>query len=126
MALTPFFGLRTFAAFLISWRFRLNTPVTLLTVNTISNPWTLVPIIMLEYFLGCFLVHTIFGISLREYNPWWMQWVNSKLKFYMASDGLCLWSFVIGSHLIALATAFVAYPLVFRFFKRFEKYNEQI
>jgi uncharacterized protein len=125
IAFSPLLGLHTVMIFLLSWLFKLNTSVTFIVAYTINNPWTIIPIIMLEYFLGYFIAHDILNLDLMSYNPLFMDWVNKTLQNYIGTETeLCLWCFIIGGTIFSLIASIIAYPVILFLFKRFAKAYE--
>ena len=56
LAFSPYIGLQTWLTFPICWFFRLNVTITLASLYLISNPFTMVPIIIAGYALGKWLL----------------------------------------------------------------------
>lgn len=117
LAFSPYLGIQTVLIFVLSWLLSLNTAVTFSVVYLINNPWTMIPIVILDYLVGAW-VAGLFGINLLQYNPAWMQsfnkWINVKAGSYLAQWGigeLSFWAYFIGGHIVALACALLAYPL---------------
>lgn len=115
LAISPLIGLQTLLAVAASFFARTNIAVVLLVNYTISNPWTMLPLLAFDYVVGEFLMHKVIGINLVAYNPTWMTWIEDKVGPYFASTlgvvEIDFWSFMIGGTLFAACCAVVSYGL---------------
>jgi hypothetical protein len=105
ISLTPFFGIHTPLAIAAAFLFRLNK-LTAITGAWVNTPLTVVPMLMVSYKLGEFLL----GAEPRPFSVSELSW--SALKPY--AEALLLGSSVIGL-LTAVAGYFLCYWLVIRF-----------
>jgi uncharacterized protein (DUF2062 family) len=129
MAFSPYLGLQTWLCLLLSWLLKWNAKISLATLYIISNPWTMVPIIGLDYLVGYWLMHSLLGLDLFAYNPAWMSWLNIKIKPYLhrflGMEQIGLWYYIIGGHIVAIITTLILYPFVLRSFRRFVQFKQQ-
>jgi uncharacterized protein (DUF2062 family) len=123
LAFSPYLGIQTLLAFLLSWVFKLNSKIVILVLYVVNNPWTMIPIMVLDYMVGQWIMNLI-GIDLMPYNPSWMNWMNQKITAYLGKylgvTELSLWNFIIGGNVIALLVSFSIYPFIKRAFIRFQ------
>lgn len=124
LAFSPYIGLQTWLTFPICWIFRLNVTVTLAALYLISNPFTMVPIIIVGYAFGTWLFTDLFHISIGQYNP---SWLDSFVKFLakhainlekLLGTKICFWCYFIGAHILAIAVALILYPLMINIFSK--------
>lgn len=124
LAFSPFVGLQTWLVFPICWLFKLNVTVTLSTLYLVSNPFTMVPIILVGYMFGQWLFDKVLHIDAIAYNP---AWLNSfidflakyvvDLKKHLGVD-ICFWCYMIGANILAILIAIALYPIMKRLFKK--------
>lgn len=127
IAFSPYLGIQTLLVFLISWLMHLNIPVTLTVTCVINNPWTMLPIVVLDYLVGMWIAQYLLHVNLSRYNPAFMQSFNErlaqKLSPYLGSSfdmaNFSLWYYFIGGHIVALVAGLVAYPVAKKLFRRF-------
>ena len=123
-ALSPFIGLHTAMAIGLSFIFRVNMPLTVAILYLVSNPWTMVPLLIADYAFGHWFFYTILGINLMDYNPSWMGYINRYLESYtqkyMGLHGLSLWELILGGTILALITAIISYPIARRILRKYE------
>lgn len=112
IALSPLLGIQTPALFAAAFLFRLNAGVVFAVVYAVNNPWTMVPIIIINYFLGEFLIGCLLGIDLRPYDPAWSVWVTEKIAHYTGMKQLCFWYYCIGGTIIALISGILTYVAI--------------
>ncbi|MCL5436544.1 MAG: DUF2062 domain-containing protein [Candidatus Dependentiae bacterium] len=115
LAFSPFLGVQTILVFVLAFIMRANAAIAFTVLYTVNNPWTMIPIVVLDYVVGgAFL--KLFGVSLCAYDPSWMGWLNDKLipyiGPYLGVKKLCFWTYVIGGNLIAIPAACLAYPFI--------------
>lgn len=119
LAFSPFLGIQTILVFALSFLLRANTPIVITILYSVNNPWTMIPIVVVDYAVGAWFLRII-GIDLSLYDPSWMGWVNGKLipyiQPYLGIKKLSLWAYLIGGHIIAIPLAIVAYPLMKRLY----------
>lgn len=115
LAFSPFLGIQTILVFVLAFLLRANGPIVFTVLYTINNPWTMIPIVLLDYFVGSWFLQLI-GLDLTMYDPSWMEWLNAKLipyiGPYLGVKKLSLWTYLIGGHLIAIPLACVSYPVI--------------
>jgi uncharacterized protein (DUF2062 family) len=117
LAFSPYLGFQTLLVFVLSFLFRANAAVVFIILYTVNNPWTMVPIIALDYVFGHWLLESLLGLDLLQYNPSWMDWINKKIGYltsYLGVEHLCFWCFFIGGNIIAISCAFISYPFLKR------------
>lgn len=105
ISITPFFGIHTPLAIVAAFLFRLNK-LTTITGAWVNTPLTVVPVLMVSYTLGEFLL----GSEPRPFNVSDLSW--PALKPY--AEAILLGSSVIGL-VAAVAGYFLCYWLVVRF-----------
>lgn len=122
LAFSPFLGLQTWLAFPLCWISGLNVTVTLTTLYVISNPFTMIPIIISGYMFGSWLFNSVMNLDMIRYNP---KWVDSFLGFlaryvidlkkYLGTQ-LCFWCYVFGATILAVTISLILYPIMKRVF----------
>ncbi len=121
LAFSPFLGIQTILVFFVAFIFRAQAAVVFTVLYTVNNPWTMIPIVLLDYLFGTWLFK-ILGISMALYEPQWMGWVNAKLTPYLTPylgiEELQLWPYLIGGNIIAISAACVTYPLIKKVYLR--------
>lgn len=132
IALTPTIPFQTPLLFLLSWILRLNSAVTFAAVYLVNNPFTMVPIYIIDYAFGAWFFQKVVGIDLVRYNPWWVEKFNAFLsryidvKKYFGAD-FCFWCLILGGLLFALLISVPLYPILKytcdRLIKKFEHMN---
>lgn len=117
LAFSPYLGIQTVLIFVLSWLMSLNTTVTFSVVYLINNPWTMIPIVILDYLVGAW-VAGLLNLDLLRYNPSWMQtfnhWIEKKAGTYLTQWGigeLSFWAYFIGGHIVAVTLGLIAYPI---------------
>jgi uncharacterized protein (DUF2062 family) len=122
IALSPTIPLQTPLAFLLSWIFRLNPTVVVTSLYLINNPFTMVPIYVINYMFGKWLFEKVLGLNLIQYNPSWVQGFNNflskyiDLSNYVGGSGLCMWCLLAGGCLLSLLISIALYPWIKRVF----------
>lgn len=115
LAFSPFLGIQTILVFVLAFLLQANGAIVFTVVYTINNPWTMIPIVLLDYLAGAWFLRLL-GLNLTAYDPSWMGWLNDKLipyiGPYLGVKKLSLWTYLIGGHLIAVPLAFLAYPFM--------------
>jgi uncharacterized protein (DUF2062 family) len=112
LAISPLLGIQTPVLFLVAFIFRLNSAVVFAVVYAINNPWSMVPIIIMNYFLGQLLVERALGIDLRPYDPAWSVWVTEKIAYYTGMSQLCFWYYCIGGAILAGISGILTYVAI--------------
>jgi uncharacterized protein len=129
IAFSPFLGIQTPLLFIVSWIMRLNAAVVFAVVYIVNNPWTMIPIVVLDYMVGVWVSTHILRVDLGRYNPAWMNrftaWLSAKLgsylKDYIDVSQLSLWAYLIGGMIVATIAGVITYPLARYFFGRLIK-----
>lgn len=110
--------LQTPLIFLLSWLFRLNTTVTFTIVYLINNPFTMVPIYVADYIFGNWLLNSVLGLSMQDYNPSWTNnfivWLSKYIDLtpYFGQAGFCFWCLIIGGLILPLILSVILYPIM--------------
>ena len=112
IAFSPLLGIQTPVLFLLAFLLHLNSGVVFAVVYAVNNPWTMIPIIALDYAVGSFIMETILGIDLRPYDPAWADWVTTKLAYYLCVNKLCFWYYCIGGVLISIVLGVLTYIII--------------
>lgn len=112
IALSPLLGIQTPVLFIVAFLCRLNAGVMFAVVYGINNPWTMIPIIALNYAVGDLLVGKLMGIDLRPYDPAWALWVTERISHYTGMTQLCFWYYCIGGAIVAIIGGCLMYMLI--------------
>ena len=113
IAFSPFLGLHTIMATVIAFAFRFNK-VAIYTGTFINNPFlTLVPIIILSYAVGAFILGRPIdipdeGVELLK-DPHLFSGDYYRRLFVQSWS--ILWPFAIGGTVLSVVCSVVAYPL---------------
>lgn len=121
LGFSPFLGFHTLAGLAIAFFFRLSRLAVLLGVWT-NTPWWLVPYYTVATWLGIGLIR--FPVDLGAIRETFRLGVNegfagSRFWEHLASHGGILYSFLIGSSILAGLLALIAYPLSLRWIRFF-------
>ncbi len=111
IAFCPFMGFHTALVFLFSWLCGLNFAVLLAVSLLINNPWTMVPVYGLDYFLGDWTL-SFLGFDHYAWNPSWVSYANEWFARSVGVSGFSFWAFMIGGNLLGIGAGLLAYPLV--------------
>ena len=107
---SPFIGLHTIMKFVFSWFFGLSFPVLFSISTLINNPWTMVPVYGMGYFVGQ-LVLDFIGINHYAYNPSFMASISSWIAPLLGTGEFSLLAFMVGGNLLGIVGALASYPL---------------
>lgn len=128
LAVSPLLGVQTWFIFLFGWLFHLSIPIMFSVVYLINNPWTMIPIAAFDYWIGFFIMERLWGVSLLDYNPSFMEWVNRKIGVYimryLGIPKLCFWYYIGGGFLVSLVVGALCYPLSKKLFQWYESRHE--
>jgi uncharacterized protein (DUF2062 family) len=137
IACSPFLGLQTVLVFLLAPLFCANTALTFTVTYLVNNPVSLVPLLIIDYLFGKFFFEDILGISLLDYNPWFMNWFmehgGQRIASALGVSIFSFWTFILGGVILAVLLAALAYVLSYRLFTYYydsqrdthETYNKQ-
>ncbi len=118
LAFSPFIGLQTWLVFPLCWLLRLNITVSLATLYVVSNPVTMIPIIISGYMFGEWLLVKCLHITFLTHSP---AWVSTFLDFLARHVfdlkkhlglSICFWCYVVGANILALLVSSVSYLLM--------------
>jgi len=118
IAFSPYVCFHTVMIFFFSWLFRLNCAITLSSSYLINNPWTMIPVYVLDYLFGNWFLKTTFGYDSMTINPLWMDWINTQLTYYTGLKGISFWAFMVGGNLLGIIFSAILYPVLMLFFSR--------
>lgn len=122
IALSPFLGIQTFLVFPLSWLLGLRWAGVMVVSYTVNNPFTMVPIVVMNYATGHFVFERFLGLSLAAYNPSFMNWVNSKIgpciNTYLGITELSFLTYVLGGLLFSFCLSWPFYPLFRMWFSK--------
>jgi len=114
IAFSPFLGLHTIMATLIAFAFRFNK-IAIYTGTFINNPIiTLVPIIILSYAVGAFILGRPLSIPdegvelLKEPHLFSGDYYR---RIFIQSWNNIVWPFAIGGTVLSVVCSVIAYPL---------------
>lgn len=113
IAFSPFLGLHTIMATVVAFAFRFNK-VAIYTGTFINNPFlTLVPIIIVSYAIGAFLLGRPLGIPdegielLRDPHLFSRDYYHRLLQ----QGWNIVWPFSVGATILSIVCSLLAYPL---------------
>ena len=113
IAFSPFLGLHTIMATVLAFAFRFNK-VAIYTGTFINNPFlTLVPIIILSYAVGAFILGRPLGIPdegielLRDPHLFTRDYYRRLLEHGWD----IVWPFAVGGTILSFVCSLLAYPL---------------
>jgi uncharacterized protein (DUF2062 family) len=128
IAFSPFLGLHTIMATAIAFAFRFNK-LAIYSGTFVNNPFlTLVPIILLSYATGAFLMGRSLALPPESMellkNPHLLtgQWWGNLFRH--SSD--LLLPFAIGGMMLSVVCSLAAYPLTLRFLRAKQKIKNRI
>ncbi|HEU4433123.1 MAG TPA: DUF2062 domain-containing protein [Pyrinomonadaceae bacterium] len=114
IAFSPFLGLHTIMATLIAFAFRFNK-IAIYTGTFINNPiFTLVPIIILSYAVGAFILGRPLSIPdegvelLKDPHLLTREYYE---RVFVQSWNNVVWPFTIGGTVLSVVCSLIAYPL---------------
>lgn len=111
ISITPFIGIQTFIAIISSFVFKLNK-LTTITGSLVNTPFTMLPLLMVNYRLGEFVL----GQKQKEVSFDVLDW--DHLHEYAAA-------LFIGCTITGVAAAAISYVLVYRLAARFQRLRMQ-
>ena len=120
VAWSPFLGLQTVMALLLSYFFQLDARITLVASFVVNNIWTVVPICLINYAFGR-LIFDFFQIT-PLHNPSILEPIERFLILRIGIQTPNLSLFFIGGTLLAFIISASSYPLFKRIFVRFAQY----
>lgn len=133
IAWAPIIPFQTPLIFILSWLLRLNTTVTFATVYIINNPITIVPIYVLDYLVGSWILNSVLGLNMVQYNPTWVHKFSNFLSNYINIEKyfgseLCFWCLAIGGLILPLISSIILYfvmsPIFSNLVNRIHKRNK--
>lgn len=99
---SPPYGLHMVMVLFCAWALRMNL-LALGAGAFLNTPWTLVPTLGFSLWLGCVLLGVPFPTSL--------DWSDTTPSGILLQVMPYIWPFALGSLLISIVTAAIAYPL---------------
>jgi len=126
IAFSPFPGFHTLFVFIFSWLLLLNMPVVFAISCLINNPWTMMPVYIFDYVVGCWVCSSLFDSDMLMYNPSWMQWFNGHVTHYTSLSDISLWSFLIGGNILGIGSALFLYPVMLYIFNKLSTENDSL
>ncbi|MEX0940342.1 MAG: DUF2062 domain-containing protein [Candidatus Babeliales bacterium] len=118
IAFSPFLFFHTIMVFAGVWLFQLNFPITLTAAYGINNPWTAIPIYMIDYIFGYWILHKLLHIKVVTIFPEWMSYLNYFFEYKLGLPQPCIWSFLIGGNLLGIILSVLLYPLMKKIFSK--------
>ena len=118
----PLIGLHTVIATAIALLFRFNK-IAIYTGTFINNPFTLVPIIIISYALGAFLLGRPLKIpaeGLELIKAPHLLTGDYYRKIFKESWGM-VWPFVLGANTLSVVCSLAAYPLTSKLLRRHKR-----
>ena len=124
-AMSPFLGIQTFLAIGAGMLMRLNVTIATIMLYLINNPFTMVPIIIIDYLIGYFLISYIAGYNIQYAVPTFLSKVDSfiqkRLDSWFPRLQFSFAYYFIGGLLLAFVCAIISYPILYRWFKKLKK-----
>lgn len=121
VAWSPFLGLQTILALVLSYLFSLKASITLTASFMINNIWTVIPISLANYNFGLFLFEKILHRAPPK-NPAFFAPIELWLQTRLAIPTPSLWPFLIGGTILAFIISCASYPFVKRILLYFSKH----
>ena len=122
IGLSPFLGIQTWIAIPLSWLLGLYTPVVITVLYLINNPLTMIPIVVIDYATGYWLIEKWLGINLIAYNPSFVSWVNRKIgryiRYFLGVSEIGFWYYMLGGMLFATVLTLPFYVPLKKLFKK--------
>lgn len=116
IACSPLLGIQTIVACAACRALALSIPITLLMLNIINNPLTMVPIIWIDYATGAYIFSNIFPMNLAQFEPAWSQKITDYCMQAIGSTSGAPTSFfgnyVVGGFIFAALCTLCAYPIL--------------
>ncbi|HEY3024920.1 MAG TPA: DUF2062 domain-containing protein [Pyrinomonadaceae bacterium] len=124
---SPLLGLHTVIATLIAFLFRFNK-IAIFTGTYINNPFSLVPIIVVSYGIGAFLLGRPLripaaGIELLKHPH---PFTGSYYHQLFSSSWYLVEPFAIGAMLLSVVCSVASYPLTLRLLRRHRLKREKL
>jgi len=125
IAFSPFLGLHTIMATAIAFLFRFNK-IAIYTGTFINNPlFTLVPIIILSYAVGAFVLGQPMqipdaGLELLK-NPHLFSGDYYRQLFVESWN--IVWPFAVGATVLSIVCSLLAYPLTLRVLRAYRRHK---
>ena|SRR5687767_8876484 len=125
IAFSPFLGLHTIMATAIAFLFRFNK-IAIYTGTFINNPlFTLVPIIILSYAVGAFVLGQPMqipdaGLELIK-NPHLFSGDYYRQLFVESWN--IVWPFAVGATVLSIVCSLLAYPLTLRVLRAYRRHK---
>jgi uncharacterized protein (DUF2062 family) len=128
IAFSPFLGLHTIMATMIAFAFRFNK-LAIYSGTFVNNPFlTLVPIILLSYATGAFLMGRSLALPpesmelLKNPHLMTMRWWGNLFEH----SGDILLPFAVGGMMLSVVCSLAAYPLTLRFLRAKQRIKNRI
>jgi len=118
IGISPFAGFHTLMTFACAWLFSINLAALFAVSVLIHNPWTTVPVYVMDHIFGTWLF-SLLDIDCMQFDPAWVASCNMYLKEYIGVAGFSLSAFVMGGTLLAVSGGIIMYPLSKHLFSRY-------
>jgi uncharacterized protein (DUF2062 family) len=127
IAFSPFLGLHTIMATLLAFLFKFNK-IAIYTGTFINNPFlTLVPIIVVSYGVGAFILGRPLGIPPEGIellkNP--AIFSGEYYRKIFVQSWYIVYPFAVGAMVLSVVCSVVAYPLTLRALRAYRRRKEQ-
>ena len=127
IAFSPFLGLHTIMATLLAFLFKFNK-IAIYTGTFLNNPFlTLVPIIIVSYGVGAFILGRPLGIPPEGVellkNP--AIFSSDYYRKVFVQSWYIVYPFAIGGMVLSVVCSVVAYPLTLRALRAYRRRREQ-
>ena len=118
IGISPLVGLHTVMTFVVAWMFSLNIGILFAVSMSIHNPWTMMPVYIIDHLFGKWLF-AMLHIDYLQWEPSWVESCNVFLKEHTGITGLSFSAFFIGGNLLAIGISVIMYPLAKRVFTNY-------
>jgi|GEM_PF-2951604 len=113
IGLSPFVGVRTLLTLFCGWFFALDFAILFTASFLIHNPWTMIPLCVLNHIIGQQLFG-FFDIDGVQWDPSWAESVSLFIQYYTGISGLSLSAFLVGGNLLGISISVMLYPFIKR------------
>jgi uncharacterized protein (DUF2062 family) len=114
---SPLYGLHTIGVLLCAWAFRLNV-VAMLAGSFINNPWTVLPILGTTMWVGL-RIWPIDSTPPLDWTDFTFQMLGQQFYHFLLP-------FVLGSTLLGIMGALLAYPIVLLGLQRYRENQRRL
>ena len=122
IALSPLLGIQTIAAFCIARFCKLPSALVIGVTYAINNPWSMIPIIALDYVIGKHTLALFFTDNSRIWtNPTWFITIENFIKNNLSIPTPSLAAYLLGGNLVGIMCAIPTYFFFHKIALRWQK-----